>query len=263
MFAVLIFALLFQAADNAQSLYDQGVALFRQGRYDESAAALLRAASLAGRSAPVWKALGAAYAAQSKFEQAEEPFAKACKLDPKLADACYYSGRNRYTLNRFNESLDALRIALKNDERAWRVHTAMALDFEALGRADEAEQQFEKAMKLYSHAPAESVEQPDEDPRIDYGAFLFRAGRIEDSLRPLTDAVSAHPDWARTQLELGRTLYQLGQNTEAAAHLERAVALEPDSQAAHLLLGKALLRLDRPAEAERHLEKGRALDSQR
>jgi Flp pilus assembly protein TadD len=40
--------------------------------------------------APAHKWLGMTYAAQGKFVLAEEPFRRACEIDQKEPDACYY-----------------------------------------------------------------------------------------------------------------------------------------------------------------------------
>src|SRR5690348_4071887 len=51
----------------------------------------------------VWpyKWLGMTYAAQEKYELAEQPFRRACEMDPKEPDACYYWARTLYSLSRF------------------------------------------------------------------------------------------------------------------------------------------------------------------
>src|SRR5262249_16780636 len=95
-----------------------------------------------------------------------------------------------------------------------------------------------------------------EDPRVDYGAFLFRQGRVEEALRPLEQAVHDAPVSARANIELGRVLLHLNRLDDAAAHLEKAVPADPGNWNAHLLLGRAYLQLGRTNQGEREMRLG-------
>jgi Tfp pilus assembly protein PilF len=196
-----------------------------------------------------WKELGLKLASDRKMEPAAEAFAKACAQMPQDEDACYYLARTLYTLGRYEEASEpfakALRAAPK--QMQGRVHRAMALNFTALHRADDAERHFREAVRLGS----------DNDPRIDYGAFLFRQGRLEEALPLLEQAVEALPGSARAHSELGRVLLHLGKREGAAARLEKAVQLDPGSSTARLLLGKTYLEMGRIEEGERQLRLGR------
>lgn len=187
-----------------------------------------------------------ARASVGDYTRAEEPFHRACLLDPLLPDACLYFGRTLYLLDRFEPALDVLRRAPQSGQ----VHRIEALCLAALGRAGEAETAFRQAMSLPNHAA------PDDDPGIDYGVFLFRQGRAEEALGPLRSAVQRHPGAARGQMELGGVLLALDQVPEAAEHLEKAVSLNGRSARAHLLLGKAYRRLGKNDLAQRELDQG-------
>ena len=97
---------------------------------------------------------------------------------------------------------------------------------------------------------------PNEDPAIDYGVFLYRAGKVNAALEPLQEAVERHADSARAQLELGCVLLALDRIEQAAAHLERATALDPQAPRGHLLLGKAYQRLGKSELARKELDQG-------
>ena len=111
-----------------------------------------------------YKWLGMTYAAQEKFEQAERPFRRACEIDSKEPDACYYWGRTLYFLSRF----DAALAAYEKDSRPWRGKTllGMALAFEALNRDADAE-------KMYRNAIAAGEKQAS----IDYEKFRRKQPR--------------------------------------------------------------------------------------
>lgn len=211
--------------------YERGAALFEAGRYDDAIAALTPVAREHPLDAQVWKALGVAYAAQRDYGRALEPLQRACRLDPKLADACYFEGRALYGLDRFEESLAVLQPLLASDGSPWRVHLGLAQAAEALGRTGQAEPHFQAAVSL---APAGNPQ-----PGVALAHFLLRTGRLERAGEVLRPLVEAHPDAPDAQLEWGRVLYQLGRVPEAVAHLEIACRLAPANQQARLLLDRA------------------------
>jgi Flp pilus assembly protein TadD len=242
-----------QQPDSADAHHHLGVLYLQTGRFDRAAASLARAVKLAPERARSWKALGAAYAAKGDFPAAEGPFRRACELDPAEEAACYYLGRNLYAQNRFSPAVEVFQTALKHEApaNAWRSHRGLALAFEALGQAQDAEQHFLKAIRL-SRGRARA----EEDPRVDHGVFLMRQGRTVDALPPLEAAVKSHPSSPRARFELGRALAQFGRLDAAVIHLREAVEQDARHWAAHLLLGRTLLRLGRAAEAQPHLAVG-------
>ena len=197
------------------------------------------------------------------FEPAVHPYAaraagdaelgKACEVAPLDDEACYLFGRSLYAYGHYQAARAPLEKALHAAPaaRLARVHRAMALNFAALGSAGEAEQHFVKAIQFWDRNPSGP-----EDPRVDYGAFLFRQGRTEAALHPLQQAVKDVPSSARANLELGRVLLHLDKLDAAASRLERAVQLDPKNFNAHLLLGRAYLRLGKASEGERETRLG-------
>jgi tetratricopeptide (TPR) repeat protein len=201
-------------------------------------------------SARAWRELGLAHAARRRLEPAREAFAKACNLAPDDEDACYYLGRTLFTLGRYDQALGPFQKALRAAPSV-RVHRAVALNFVALTRPQDAERHFREAVRLNPNP-----ERAEDDARIDYGAFLFRQGRMTEALSLLEPPVEAFPMFARAHLELGRVLLHLGRREAAAARLEKAVELDPASSTARLLLGRAYLELGRTEEGQKQLRLG-------
>lgn len=246
----LLMALLLVAADDPDALYREGLRLFAEGQPAAAIASFKKAIELRPSDAATWKALGVTHAAQGDYARAEEPFHRACLLNPKLPDACLYFGRALYLLDHFEQAVNVLSTALESDPGNPQINRIEALALEAWGHADEAEAAFREAIRLDRNSP------PNEDPAIDYGVFLYRAGRTEAALEPLRSAVQRHADAARAQLELGSVLLALDRVEEAAAHLERATALDPQGARGHLLLGKAYQRLGKAEQASKELAQG-------
>lgn len=231
------------AMQGAKQQYQSAMDLLRQGRYAEARQSLEQVVAAEPHSAPAWQALGVAHAAQGDYPAAEPAFARACSLQPKLADACFYHGRALYLVNRFSEALAVL-ARLGSDRRRYRIE---ALCHDALGHWGQAEMLYRKAI---DNDPG------GENPRIDYAVALARQGRALESVPLLEAALQQARQLPRVELEFGRILLQLDRLPDARAHLERAVFLAPHSAQAHLLLGRVYTRLGLLAEAAPHLEQG-------
>ncbi len=230
-----------------------GLVHFRAGRSAAARPLLERAVSLSPANAQAWKMLGLATTSGGNYESALPALGKACELAQNDEEACYYFARVLFTLGRYEAAREpfekALRAAPK--EILPKVHRAVAMNFAALSLTTEAERHFVKAVQLNGRTARK-----DEDPRVDYGAFLFRQGRIEEALRPLEQAVRDVPSSARANVEWGRVLLHLDKPDAAAECLAKAVALEPSDWNARLLLGRAYLRLGRTKEGEREMRLG-------
>lgn len=238
-------ALLATAGQAPDEAYQSGLVHLRQGRLPEAAATLENVVTQKPKFAPAWFALGVSRAAQGDYSNAEPAFARACSLQPKLADACFYHGRALYLVNRFTEAISVLG-SLSDDRRRFRLQ---ALCHDALGHWKEAEALYRRAIE----------EDPGgEDPRIDYAIALARQGRAGESVPLLELSIKSGRQVPRAELELGRIQLQLGLLEQARTHLERAVSLTPSSAQAHLLLGRLYARLGLPEEASRHLDLGAA-----
>ena len=201
-------------------------------------------------SAAEWKAEGIAQTNARKMDAAAKAFEKACDLDSNDEDACYYFARTLFTLDQWERAREPFAKALRAASKPGRarVHRAIALNSIALGDTASAERHFRQAIALN---PGPKLLR--DDPRLDYGAFLFREGRLSEASPVLQEAVSAMPRSPRAHTEFGRVLLHLGKPDAAAASLEKAVNLDPRSSTARLLLGRAYIQLGRSEEGRRQL----------
>jgi tetratricopeptide (TPR) repeat protein len=241
-----------QQPDSADANFYLGLVHFRASRSAAARPLLERAVSLSPASARAWKTLGLVTMSMGDLEGALPALGKACELAENDEEACYFLARNLHTLGRYESARAAFEKALRAAPKPMlsKVHRATALNFVALFLPAEAEQHFVKAIQLAGSA------KNGEDPRVDYGAFLFRQGRTEEALRPLEQAARDAPFSARANVELGRVRLHVDKVNEAATCLEKAVALEPGNWNAHLLLGQAYLRLGRTSQGEREMHLG-------
>lgn len=235
-----------------QTLAD-GIAAVQAGRFDEAARVL---APLARKNPDCFECqfyLGLAATSIGRLDAASDALRKACELAPRHEEACYYLARDLYALGHYQAARAPFETALSAAPPAMlsKVHRAIALNYVALDLPEDAERHFLKAIQAAGR-PTRGAE----DPRVDYGAFLFRQGRTGAALRPLQQAVQDAPSSARANLELGRVLLHLEKTDAAASCLEKAVQLAPDDFNGHLLLGRAYLKLGKTAEGEKELRLG-------
>ncbi len=89
--------------------------------------------------------------------------------------------------------------------------------------------------------------------RLNYGAYLSRAGLHDEALEQLGAARDLLPDDPVVRAELGAAHVLRGAPADGARELEEAVALAPDDSWTRLLHGLVLLELDRAEEAAEEL----------
>jgi tetratricopeptide (TPR) repeat protein len=205
-------------------------------------------------SATAWKSLGIAMVAHGRSEPALAAFSQACDLDSKDQDACYFLGRQLFSLSRYQEAVPAFEQAVlaASKENLARTHRAAALNQIGNGSLEEAERHFREAMR-----PGRGPDRTRAEAATDYGAFLFRQARTKEALETLQQAVKTDPGLARAYAELGRVRLHANMIAEAAAALERAVQLDGGLPGTRMLLGRAYLALGRTEEGERELRLSR------
>ncbi|MDQ2840343.1 MAG: tetratricopeptide repeat protein [Acidobacteriota bacterium] len=190
------------------------------------------------------KAAGVQATQVRDYSRAAREFGKACNLDPKLVDVCYYQGRALYYTNRFEDALVPLRRSIEIGESSARAHSTIAQCLEALGQPDNAEREHRKAI----------TDDPTGQYRVRYAIFLFRQGRVDEAVAPLTEALKLSPQDFEGNLQMGRILFEQDKFSNALEFLDKALQIRPTSTEAHLLAAKVCQQLGRKAEAEKHLK---------
>ena len=124
--------------------------------------------------------------AAQKTSAALPALEEACRLRPSEGDACYLLGSTLLLQDRWEEARQpfekALRAATKSNRA--KVHRLIAFNYIGLGDTAKAEEHFKQAVALNP-----GLELLREDPRLDYGSFLFREGRLDDALPLLKQAL--------------------------------------------------------------------------
>ncbi|MBI3492725.1 MAG: tetratricopeptide repeat protein [Acidobacteria bacterium] len=141
-----------------------------------------------------------------------------------------------------------------NVQPGWLIHAAKwslfvlpvaMLGFaEVQGRAPE----LDRARAIAQAVPTSALAQEH------FGVLLAGAGRSDEAVARLREAVRLDPNNAEAQSNLGVKLAQLGRLTEAVTHYREAIRIEPGDALTQTNLGNALSRLGEFPEAIRHFE---------
>ncbi len=192
----------------ADTAFDRGLEAFRRRDFTAAEREFLQAVRERPANARAHKFLGMVYVAQERFQPAEEPLRKACALNPREENACYYLGRVYYNLNRFEESEKVFDATLQIAAGRGRTLHGLALTLEAMGKNSEAEQRYK-----------ESIQAGEKAALTDFGMFLFRQGRTEESLAALRRA-DARAEIERVSKTLKESPPRLTRPEPASVHFE-------------------------------------------
>lgn len=175
--AVAAACLAFRASPSDNQAFQRGLEAFRNRDFQTAEQAFKQAVQAEPDSARGWKLLGMTYIAEERYELAEGASRRACDVNPREENACYYLGRVEFTLGRFEPALRAYRIALENKGETGRALLGFALTYEAMSKPEEAERYYKRAITA-----------GESRAKIDYGLFLFKQGRGEESRAILREA---------------------------------------------------------------------------
>ena len=156
---------------------------------------------------------------KGRLREGREALQKAVRLAPKNAEARYQMGIWLYRRLLYPEAVPQFEAVVALRPLDARAHDYLALNLEALGEAERAEQAYGNASKV--------KEGPLRDPFFDYyyGRFLLKQNRPEESRAHLDRAVALHPDERTVHYERGKVNLALKDYGAARKDAERALSL--------------------------------------
>jgi tetratricopeptide (TPR) repeat protein len=120
-------------------------------------------------------------------------------------------------------AVTALEAAVQADPKQSQGHNILGAAFTRVGRAAEAEKQFELALSL----DAANV-----NARYNLVFAQVKAGKLAEASSNMKQVVAAYPNDSRAHNLWGEVLMQLGKSAEAVAEFNEAVRIDPSFQAA-------------------------------
>lgn len=193
------------------------------------------------------------------FGESRAVLEKAVALDPNSYEAQHELGVWFFRVNLFEQAARHFEVAVGLSPHRTRSIDYLALSLEMLGEGEKAERFYREAV--------EANNGPFFDPSLDFnfGRFLLKQGRFEESRTHLDRAVALHsgrrgPRYQRAKLHLAQ-----GELASAREDAERALALgKPGDLVLDLqvyyLLTKIYFRLGETALAEEYAELARTAE---
>ncbi len=225
-----------------------GLVHFAQRHLDDAASALQKSVELDPLQPKAWKMLGRVETARAKPDQAERAFAEAARLDAKDAEARYLLGRLYQSQDHLAEAARLLKEAVALDPDSPRAHAFLGTVSYALGDTSLAEESFQRAMLLNR-----ASKKPDSIPHLEYGIYLQRTNRLEESVAELRRAAELDRSSVEARFELGQTLHRLRKLDEAGEALREALSLDASDPRLHYLLGRVCYEQGDRACGDEHM----------
>ena len=266
-------ALLFIAAGSAQSITDEGIATFKEGRYSlalaklkgakdptgaaflalaqaatgDCKAALPSMAALRLQDPVVGRFIGLAqvkcYSAMGDNARAFALSDQLQKQYPNDADVLYTAAKLH--MKAFNDATFAM---FQRTPASYRVHELSAEIFETQNRYAEAIPEYRKATELNPNAP---------DLHFRLGrAILLQshdAKALDEAATEFQSELKLSPEDSACEFQLGQIAFIRNNQAESKIHFERALALSPTFVQAQISLAKVYLQERNYGEAIRLL----------
>ncbi len=270
--------------DPARTCNVRGIALAREGKWDEAVASFRAAVRLRPNYADALNNLGNVLYFQKKLDEAVACYEEVLRVAPDHAGACSNLGEVVRQQGRLRDAVTYCEraVRLRPDFAQGRVHLGLALSAEE--RFEEALVHLEEAVRLQPDLPdahhglgfallqlrrvdeaVASLEtalrlKPDlADAHSNLGAALLRQGKLDEALGQFREALRLKPDLVEPRLFRAHALWQMGRFEEAETSAREALRLKPDSADAHNVLGVVHMKAGRPAEAVAEFERSLAL----
>ncbi len=173
---------------------------------------------------------------------------------PNSARAHYNYGAALQELGRPDEAEKEYQTALRFDPDYVKVHVNLALVYMSKSKLDEAKKYYERAIQLDPSAG---------EVHSGYAYLLERLGRADEARAEYQNAIRLSPKSARLFYTYGAFLDQRGELDAAIAQYQRALEVDPNLADAHSELATALLTKGDSQKAEAHYLEAARLDPKR
>lgn len=180
--------------------------------------------------------------------------AKTIEGDRTQARAYLEEGRIFYRNDEDTQAAEAFQQALKLDPELAEAHFRLGLTYDALGKEQEAEEAYKKAVEAYKKYL--SVDENSEDAEAHYNLGQTYAGLhlYGEAVREYRQATRLKPDDAAIQYDLGLALMRLAQYDEASRAFAKSLEIDPNNYRAEDELAEAQEGVKRIRTGKKHQE---------
>ena len=161
-------------------------------------------------------------------------------------------GKELYRNDQDAEAVLAFQAALKLDPNLAEAHFRLALGYESLGKREEAEEQYKKAVTAYKKYLDEHRD--DAEAHYDLGQTYARLGQYSEAIREYREATKLKEDDPDIYYDLGVAHTKLAQYDAAAAAFSKSLEIDPENYRAQDGLDEAKEGIQRIRAGKKHQE---------
>jgi tetratricopeptide (TPR) repeat protein len=199
-----------------EAWYHKGIALTKQGNYEEALKAYDEAIRINPKIAELWNNKGVILKKQGKFQGAVDSFEEAIKTNSQYINAWNNKGNALSKQGRYSEAIQAYNEAIKVDPRHEAAWYNKGIAFGIWGKNNEAFTCFNKVIEVNpQHA----------DAWYNKGLVLGKQDKPEAAVKCFSKAIEIDPQHSYAWYNKSIALKILGRNLEAHEAAAKAMAL--------------------------------------
>jgi tetratricopeptide (TPR) repeat protein len=222
----------------------------RDRRPLNAAIALKKAEKIEPLDEPSRFTLAMAYVGMGKRAWAKPELERLAAEAPGRATYPYWLARLDYDDNQYAAAVAKLEKAIALDPSFPRAYDNLGLCYEALGRFDDAQRAWERALALNAERRTFSPWPP-----LNLGLLLTRLDRLDEAEARFREALRIDASFAPAHYQLGVVLEKKGTLGEARNELLEAARLDASSSATQYALARLYRRTGEPAKADAALRR--------
>jgi tetratricopeptide (TPR) repeat protein len=231
------------APDHGWALVQKGSCWYRLGQTGRALDAIRQAVRVAPGDFQVRYNAGTLLVREGIVDQAVRELERAYELESKSVDVVLNLGVAVYLDERLRQALDHFRAAVRMNPRHALARYNCATAYHMLDMFDEAQEQLDELIRLYSGFP---------EVYNAIGILRLSQDRLVEAAEQFRIVADAMPRSAIARCNLGLTYYLEGDLAAAAEQARYAASLDPQLAAAHDLVGHAAVDLGELPEAIEH-----------
>lgn len=161
-------------------------------------------------------------------------------------------GKELYRNDQDEEAVLAFEEAVKLDPELAPAHFRLGLGYEALGKNEEAESEYKKAVETFKNYLKDNGNDP--EARYDLGQAYAGLGQYSEAIRQYREATRLKEDDPDIYYDLGVAHTKLAQYDAAAAAFSKALEIDPEYYRAQDSLDEAREGIKRIRAGRKHQE---------
>jgi tetratricopeptide (TPR) repeat protein len=217
---------------NAKAHYNLGLALFSQGKLDESIEALKKAVSLKPKDVDAKVNLGVALAQKERWDEALKELNAALTLAPDDGCIHYNLGQTYLGMHQADKAVMPFREAIRLDPADPEAHLGLANALFIRGRVDDAIAEYNEALRRDSHSA---------DAHYYLACALTSLGKEVEAIGHYKDAARLDPKNSAAHIGLADAYRADKRFDDAIGEYQEALFLDQNSRDAYYGFGCALI----------------------